>query len=159
MDSGLVMRWVSRRVVPGVAVLLLASACASGGAASASSSGTTAATRRTHGSQYVLTAEDLAKVKTDNLYDAIQRLRPNFLRASGGTTISGGSGSQEDASGATFGAVPVRVYLDDVRLDGLDRLKQIPLSQVKEVKYVPGPEAGVRYGTDHSGGVILVTSK
>ena len=143
------------------------SACASAGG---NSGGTTAPAS----SRYLLTAADLGNAKADNLYDAIVKLRPEFLRGHGENTsfiqqnISGGSkdpgstgmGTSSSAGAAAISsAVPVIAYRDNSRLASVDDLKQILLSQVAQVRYMPGPEASVRFGTNHSAGAIIVTSK
>jgi hypothetical protein len=142
-------------------------ACAS---AAGSANGTTAQPS----SRYLLTAADLGNAKADNLYDAIVKMRPEFLRGHGENTsfvqqnINGGSkdpgsagmGSSSSAGAAVINsAVPVIAYRDNSRLASVDDLKQILLSQVAEVRYMPGPEASVRFGTNHSSGAIIVTSK
>jgi hypothetical protein len=51
---------------------------------------------------------------------------------------------------------PLVVYMDDVRQFG--DLVVIP-SRVKEIRFLNSRDATTRYGTGHSSGVILVTTK
>jgi len=124
-------------------------------------------------SRYMLTRADLDRANADNLYDAIVKLRPEFIRGRGentsfvqqnvstGAKDPGGSGITGSNAGAAAISqpTPVIAYRDNARLTSVDDLKQILLSQVVEVRYLPGPEAAVRFGTNHSGGAILVTTR
>jgi hypothetical protein len=125
-------------------------------------------------SRYVLVPADIEKAKADNVYDVIVKLRPEFLRAHGdpngfyNQAIQAGKGdpgaagtgvSSSVGAAVTSGPQPVIAYRDKLRLSSVDDLKLIPLVNIAEIRYIPGPEAGVKYGTNHSGGVIVVTSK
>jgi hypothetical protein len=125
-----------------------------------------------HSSRYVLVQADLEKSKADNVYDAIAKLRPEFLRGHGdpnsfikqAVVDKRDPNSSPPPSGSTGGAVltaptPVKAYRDNARLSGVDDLRQMPIVGIAEIRYIPGPEAGVKYGTHHAGGVILIKSK
>jgi len=164
---GFSRRRVAQAFAVGVSVVAL-SACAS----KAGSAPRTDAAPEGHSSRYVLVQADLEKSKADNVYDAIAKLRPEFLRGHTDVTsfIKQGTADSRDPnpnpppSGSTGGAVltaptPVKAYRDNARLGSVDDLRQMPLAGIAEIRYIPGPEAGVKYGTDHAGGVILVKSK
>lgn len=121
--------------------------------------------------RYTLTAAELQGAGANNVYDAIQKLRPEFLRTRGTGTVSAVPTPQTSRPGLGGGgattppnsgmAIPVqtpalRVYENDVLLENPMELRRIQTVNVIEVRFVPGPEAGVRYGTNHSGGVIFV---
>jgi hypothetical protein len=53
----------------------------------------------------------------------------------------------------------ILVYMDNVRLGGVDVLRRIEPGQVQEIRYVNARDAMTRYGTGHGGGVIEATSK
>jgi hypothetical protein len=138
-----------------LALILLASACASGsGGAGASTSPTsetntgaaTTAKRRVGSSRNVITAEELASAHVSTVYEAIERLRPHFLQTHGAV-------SMQDMT------ADILVYMDNVRLGGVDVLRRVEPGQVQEVRYVNAKDATTRYGTGHGGGVIEVTSK
>lgn len=95
----------------------------------------------------VLTAAELQGVPVETVYDAIQRLRPEFLRSRGQVSLENPSAS-----------LPV-VYLDDIRLGGPDALRTIRVSDVHEIRYLSASDATTRYGTGHAGGVIAVTTR
>ena len=69
------------------------------GCASASGGGGTAQT----GDRNVITAEEIASVPSANLYDLIEKLRPNMLRSRGPQSLGG--------PGAPFGTLPAGLDL------------------------------------------------
>lgn len=169
----------------GAATLLLAAGaagCASSQAgaagavaaaeASPQQAGQQAAARRD--SRNTLTAVDLMGSGTTNLYDAISKLRPEFLRQRGTQTITkanmpvssrgGGATFPAERDASTGEALPIAgqpivVYENDIKLAGVEDLRRIDTKVVLEVRYMAGPQAGVRYGTNHSGGVIFVKTQ
>lgn len=135
---------MNRQCLVIVAVLALA-ACSSGGGTTAQSSGTTPVRR---GGQNLITAEEIAATGggIENALDAVQRLRPAMLRPRSSTFQSGNQPSQ----------IPVLVYTDEVKLGGAENLRTIPISQVREIRYISATDATQRWGTGHSSGVIQV---
>ncbi len=92
----------------------------------------------------VLTAEILSDTQESDLYGAVQRLRPQWLRARGAARLSGGN-------------LTVAVYVNDVRRGEVGFLRTIQLEAVQRVQFLTGTEATTRWGTGVAGGVILVT--
>ena len=59
-----------------------------------------------------------------------------------------------DGEGQRFsGAV---LYIDDVKQDDIDQLRNIRVAEIAEIKYMSGNEATSRYGANHDGGAILL---
>lgn len=148
--------------------LLAAGACAStpGGTAPA------ATPNMQRGDRYLITSEEIATAGANNLYDAVAKLRPDFFKPRGNSisaspapaSASRGNGPPAERSSSVGTAVnnpgvPVRVYLNDTMLMGPEDMRQIPMGNVAEIRFIPGPQAGVRYGTNHAGGVILIKSR
>ncbi len=156
---------LARRAIPALGFAIIA-ACASGSGGSSSGSSS---------SRYVLVSADLGSSAGDNLFEVVYRLRPDFLTGrshdaqsfgklnmdSGGRRSGSGPVTPSPGTGVAVvdGALPVIAYRDGARLSSVNDLKQIPVASVAEVRFVPGPQAVVKYGTDHAGGVLLVTSK
>jgi len=88
----------------------------------------------------------MLETNTANVYDAIRRLRSDWLRIRGATSTREGGGG-------------IVVYVDGVRAGGVDRLEQITLTQVVKVRYVGPSDATTRWGTGHSAGVIEVLTR
>lgn len=79
-------------------------------------------------------------------YDLINQLRPEYLRTRGAVSLRN--------------AVPTAtVYLDGAKYGDVQSLKLINGEHVSFVRYLNGSEATTRYGTDHVGGAILITTK
>ena len=123
-------RWISSLALP---FLLAAGACAT----TSDSSG---------GSRNVITAEELAEVEASSAFDAIQKLRPAFLRR--------GRVNYEDDTMSH----PI-VYLDGLRFGGVDELRHIRSGELIRIEYLNGSDATLRYGTGHKGGVLLLTTR
>ena len=130
--------------VAALAGCLLAPACASSPAAS--SSATEAPRARTDPDR--ITAEELATLDVQNALQAVQRLRPRFLQTHGGGSTS-----------ITRGPQDVVVYVDQTRMGGPRALADIPITEVKEIQYLSGPDATQRFGTGHGSGAIIVIRK
>jgi hypothetical protein len=53
----------------------------------------------------------------------------------------------------------VLVYLDDIRLGGIQSLKQVLSSEIVLIRYYDSQTAIMRWGVDHSQGVIMVVTR
>ncbi len=97
----------------------------------------------------ILFPDEIANAKGvgGTAYDLLAHLRPEFLRSRGATTL-------RSASPAT-----ATVYLDGVKYGDLQSLKLISGDHVTRVEHLNGSEATTRFGTDHVGGAILITTK
>lgn len=117
-----------------LAITLVASAC---GGTNSTQTGTT------HRSANTITAEEINGAPgIVTVYDAIQRLRPQWLTASHARTV----GTQDE----------LLVYLDTNRYGTLESLRGLPIGGVTELRYLSASEATNRYGTGHAGGAIVV---
>jgi hypothetical protein len=98
----------------------------------------------------VLTAEEITNTKAEEAtaYDAISRLRPNWLAAHGVTSFT------------KQGTAYAIVYMDDQKYGDLNMLKNFKAFQVAEMRYYDFTQAGARFGVAAgNGGVIEVKSK
>lgn len=113
--------------------LLTAAACASS---------RSPASESVHRTGNALDANDIASTGATNVYDAIQRLRPQWLTS---TRIRRG-GSGDD----------LIVYLESNRYGTMNSLRGLSIGGVQGVRYYSASDATNRYGTGHTGGAILV---
>ncbi len=127
-----------------VALVLLIIACVVG--CSSMREGTTGKVRGD-----VLTSEEIATTKAQNAYDAITLKRPFFLKSRGPRSLSSAPMGQT----VEF---PV-VYLDGMYYGEIESLRNITVEDIKEIDYLDFNAATVRFGTGHSGGIILVVTK
>ena len=98
----------------------------------------------------LLTAEEIAAAHADvtTAYDAVARLRPNWLAGHGVTSaVSNGAGTEF-----------ALVFVDGQQYGDLSSLRSIAAYQVGEMRYYNVTEAGARFGIrGGSSGVIEVT--
>lgn len=98
----------------------------------------------------VLSAEEMASAHADagNLYDAIARLRSNWLAPRG-------------AMSATSGSTYAEVFVDDQLVGDISALKNINAYQVGDVRYYDVSQAGGRFGirAGTSGAIEVIMKK
>ncbi len=112
-----------------------------------STKGNSAATEQ----REVLTAAEISTTSAQNAYEAISLKRPWFLQSRGPKSLP------QFNPGQTY-EYPV-VYLDRIYYGELSSLRQIPVVQIKEIRFLDMSEATMQFGTGHSGGIILVLSR
>jgi len=122
--------------------------CASGGGRPSSTASQASATRGpTVVSRYIVTEQELESVSDRSAYEALQQLRPSFLR------------SRDVQTESNPIARPVDVYVNGGRADGLEALTSIRASTVKEMRFYEPQDANTKFGPGHNGGLIAVTLK
>lgn len=117
------------------AALLVLAACATSVGGSA------------RGARNVITAQEIATTTAQDAYDVIARLRPRWLQSRGAASI------RDPAP-----QLPV-VYVDRIRMGGLEVLRTLNITDILELRYYSASDATTRYGTDHAGGVIEVYTR
>ena len=122
-------------VVALFAISSLGAACAHGG------------TTRAQRDPNLITADEIARVTATNAYDAVQMLRPSFLRQRGVPSTT---------SGMPDLAI---VYLDGMKMGDVGQLQRIPTVGIVSIRYINAIEANQRYGRGHEGGAILVDTR
>jgi hypothetical protein len=172
--------------------------CASAGQRASTGAGETAQTAaaqagaagQRRGNSFVLTAAEIASaLVVTNAFDAVEALRPHFLRTRGSTSRPGGpvsagaegqaprrrsgQGQGSQAGGSQAGeraeensaaARPVEdpgilVYLDRQRYGGVQTLREIPIATVEEIRFLNVGEANSLFGMGHPHGVIQIITK
>ncbi len=129
------MRRIRRLSMLGLA-LVLVGGCASGG-------GGAGGTRPASGGRNLIVRAELEATNFTNVYDAVRRLRPRWLRTRGTTS--------------TRGAEPgMRLFVDNVPSGGIERMESLPIDLVEQVRYLSPSDATTRWGTNMSLGAIEV---
>lgn len=113
-------------------LLLTLAACATASGSGARRSGS------------VLTADEMAELPVITAYDAVQRMRPQWLRHRSSPTASN---PRPD--------VPI-VYLDGVRWGEAYDLRNLRVETIESMRYLNSRDATNRFGSGHTGGAILV---
>ena len=148
------------------AVALIGCKSGSPGAApgdvSATSSSVT--TKRVRRDDSVLSVEEVKAAKLTNAYEAVEQLRPRWLRTRG-RKIHMSVGTSTDSTGAMeSGAVtgmeenPQPTVFLDTQPVGRDPglLRRVTVQEFTQLRYLNGPEATVRFGKDYGTGIIMV---
>jgi hypothetical protein len=100
----------------------------------------------------LLTAEEIVDANADvnTAYDAVARLRPNWLTPHGVTS------GNDNGAGTEFALV----FVEGQRFGDLNSLRGLPAYHVGALRYYNVTEAGARFGLNGgSSGVIDVTMK
>jgi outer membrane cobalamin receptor len=122
-----------RRVA--VAAAMLLAACVSRTGIAPASSASEAITR-----------VEISRSQASNAYDAIVLLRPNMLRERGKATMRGADVRE-----------PI-VYMDNHRMGGISFLRDIPVSEIFEIRYYDAAQVPITWGSGHLQGVIQVVT-
>ena len=94
-----------------------------------------------------LTEEEFASSTALDVYALVQEFRPNWLHTRGPVSI------MDPTAG------DLRVYLNGVKTGDVSRLREMRVSEVRELRFLNAGEAQMRYGLGNSGGVIEVWTK
>lgn len=123
--------------VAGLAIVVVASvtACA---AMSSSSSGA---------ARNVISGDELAATNSQNAYEALQMVRPEWLTGRGPVSLT-------DATEAR-----PNVYMYGSRVGDLDYLRDVYVQDVAELRYWPTGEASARFGMGNPRGVIEIVPR
>ena len=93
-----------------------------------------------------ITRVEITRSQAINAYDAVRILRPNMLRERGKVTIRGNDVRE-----------PV-VYMDNQRMGGISFLRDIPVTEIFEIRYHTAAQAQIKWGNGHMQGVIQVVT-
>ena len=96
----------------------------------------------------VIKRSELEAAGSVTTYDAVQRLRPNFLRDRGPVSIVNAGARARPA-----------VFIDQTEYGELESLRTLPASRVEEVRFYGGAEAVTKFGSAYGAGVILLTMR
>jgi len=93
----------------------------------------------------VISGEELSKSGAQDVYRAIQMLRPGWFRSRARTSLGQGSSAEG-----------LSVYFENTRYGPVESLQQLPVNGISEVRFLDPSEATNRYGTGHSMGAIVI---
>ncbi|HEX8394115.1 MAG TPA: hypothetical protein VF665_17360 [Longimicrobium sp.] len=99
-----------------------------------------------HGGARLIAEQEVENSTASSAYELIQQLRPRWLYVSSGPT--------------TFGREPgIVVYVNEMRLGGLQSLREVDANAIRKVAFMDPNEATGRFGLNHTHGAILVSLK
>ncbi len=92
----------------------------------------------------VITQEQLREHQFRNAFEAVATLRSNWLQTRGTDSFTN--------------PTQVVVYYDDVRLGGIETLRNLGTASIAYIRYYDGLAATARWGIGHGQGVIYVST-
>jgi hypothetical protein len=95
----------------------------------------------------VITGDQIAASAQTNAYDVVSRLRPNFLKSRGRTTVYG--------QGSDYATV----FLDGQSYGDLSSMRNIAASQISSIHFIRGTDAVTTHGMQYGAGVIDIRTK
>ena len=123
-------------------VMLLLAACASSGSRPTIS----------ESSRDKVTSIEIANTEAATTYDLVNRLRPQWLRAGGTSSIGGGS----------IQNMVTLVYLDGHRIGSIEALRTISASGITSMEWIPATRAAIvltDVGSDAINGAISLKTR
>jgi hypothetical protein len=93
----------------------------------------------------LITAEEIREINASNGYEAVSRLRANWLRKRGVSSMNREGN--------------ILVYRDGMRFGTPESLRQIEAGAIESLSFLDGIQATQRFGLDHGNGAILVTTR
>ena len=94
------------------------------------------------GPRNTITTEQLAELPSMSAYDAVRRLKPQWLRVRGQDNVGVGQG-------------PL-VIVDDVPVGDTDMLDSYQIRDVREIRFLDPSRATLRYGDRAGAGAIIL---
>jgi hypothetical protein len=95
-------------------------------------------------SRTVISAQQIEEGHYDNVFAAIEALRPQWLKSRGTSSFSNANADK------------VWVYQDNVKVGDVETLRSIPPKEIVAIRYFDGNAAQGRFGVGHSAGAIVV---
>lgn len=92
-----------------------------------------------------ITPIEIERAQVSTAYEAVERLRPAWLRTRG--------------QGSMLLSAPIQVYLNGAPYGQLAALSQIRANDIQLMERLGSSEATRRFGTDHVNGAILVSTR
>jgi hypothetical protein len=126
------------------ALVISVSSCASSSGSGTSPTDKVAVRRNAN----VITAQELSQTGESNVYQAIEELRPQWVRGRSRASMREGGQSAD-----------VVVYIEGARIGNASALQQISINGVYDVQYLDASEATNRFGTGHTSGAIIVRTQ
>lgn len=123
-------------------IVALATTCMVAGCSSATTQG-----RSARGNSTQLTQSELVASNADNLYDAVSKLRPEWLSSRGPASVTNSTPTSVD------------IYMNGTMLGKAEYLRDVRIQDVTDVRYWDAGQASARFGMGHPRGVIEITRK
>ncbi len=97
-------------------------------------------------SRDLISSEEIMDIGSSNVFELIQRLRPNWLQ---------GRGRKSNFASEEVSSLPI-VYIDSSKHGDINSLYSLSTMNIIEIRFLNAGDATTRYGPDHAGGAILI---
>lgn len=98
----------------------------------------------------VISADQMRSVQATNLFEAVQRLHPEWLMQRNASTF-GAMGARKGS-----GSSEVQVFMGGQHVGGTDMLRQLPLTEAGSLHYYTAAQSESKFGSGFPNGVIEV---
>ncbi|MEX2571483.1 MAG: hypothetical protein WD737_09250 [Gemmatimonadota bacterium] len=107
----------------------------------------------------MIVREEMESGSYESLFNAVETLRPAWLRTRPATTFRLPTRERLDGTLESYAPNETVVYLDNVRLGGIDSLHTLQVEQIDFVERLRPIDATQAWGTDHPAGAIHVRTR
>src|SRR5581483_11333938 len=98
--------------------------------------------------QNVITADEIAAASVNTAQQAVEKLRPDWLRR-----------AQLQRTAEIGASVALAVFVNGNEVGGVTELQRISSQQVREIRFTPGADAATQFGPRFAAGIIHVRLK
>lgn len=114
------------------------------------STGSTGSSSRPAGRSDVITSDQMRETQATNLYEAVQRLHPEWMLQRNASTLSGATSRKGS------GNVEVQIFMGGQHVGGTDMLRQLPVTEAGSLHFYTASQAESKFGTGYPNGVIEI---
>ena len=119
----------------------------------------------------LITAEEVSEAAVNNAYEAVQKLRSDWLRQGqrqmtvygraerGNEAPRPGEETASLSDAADARGVKLTVFVDGTETGGVEELQRIQSNRIEEMRFLSGSDAQQQYGSRYAAGVIQVKLK
>ena len=136
------------KVKHGIALMLATASLAACAAPASTGSSRPANSSRSD----VITSDQMRSVQATNLFEAVQRLHPEWLMQRNASTF-GAMGARKGS-----GNSEVQVFMGGQHVGGTDMLRQLPLTEAGSLHYYTAAQSESKFGSGYPNGVIEVVA-
>jgi hypothetical protein len=129
----------------------------------------------------LITTEDVEAARSNNAYQVVEKLHPEWLRrvshvqtlGGGRPTLPSSRGSDGGNDAGATAAIPsdenyiqpnqevrqTAVFVDGTDMGGIEELAQVQSNMIQQIRFLNSSDAGAKYGPRYPAGVIEVMLK
>lgn len=112
-----------------------------------------------------ITTREIRESRLQTALEVVRNLRSDWLQTRGTNSWKESPTGTMEGFGDSFradvtpGRDKIVVYLDDIRIGGVDDMADIPAGSLTSIRFVDGRQATFLYGSGHAHGAILLSTR